>query len=205
MPAMELPPMKVGGRIERQGRLHQLQEAPNQGTAILRCEYLSGPENALHRTNSNLQSNSSDAVPPFLELRQRAFRASHGRTEAPPHHFTTLRSLTLAIPHLSPENCHALYVCSKLIYIFVYFIRVLPQPLPAPDDEVTSWLALLRGIKTIAHLWGKALKSGILGLMLVPTCRTSLDRVIQDSLGALAAHIWSSQADNEAYCTHTLL
>ncbi|KAE8150975.1 hypothetical protein BDV25DRAFT_153477 [Aspergillus avenaceus] len=119
------------------------------------------------------------------------------------HYDAALRSSTLTILHLSVENCHALYACSELIFLFnLVHPHLSPNPLLSYTNEVAPWLTLLRGIRTIAYPFVESLKVGVLGPLLAVNEGSAPDKTIIESLDVFDAHIRRSQITNPSTSTY---
>jgi hypothetical protein len=82
------------------------------------------------------------------------------------HHQSGLRQVSTILPHVTKDNCTALYIFSAVICMFT-----LASP-RAPDDflvvgesGIAEWLLLFRGTRSIIELSRDTLKTGVLGPM----------------------------------------
>jgi hypothetical protein len=82
------------------------------------------------------------------------------------HHGTGLRIATAILPHVTQENCSALYIFSALASIFALASPRKPTDfLLVEESGIATWLIFFRGARSIVRSAEEALSSGPLGAM----------------------------------------
>ncbi|KAH9213905.1 hypothetical protein DL95DRAFT_301483 [Leptodontidium sp. 2 PMI_412] len=84
------------------------------------------------------------------------------------HHQFSIHLARKVLPRITNENCSALYIFSMLLALYVIARPRKPEDLLlVGDGEITSWLMMFRGTRTIADNWRESLISGPLAPMLM--------------------------------------
>ncbi|OJD33158.1 c6 zinc finger protein [Diplodia corticola] len=94
-------------------------------------------------------------------------RADFYMARAVAHHKIGLRGPTSILPHVTEDNCSALYIFSALTAILSLAMPRKPEDiLFVSSDGVAEWLFLLRGIASIVFSSADWLLNGVIGPML---------------------------------------
>lgn len=88
-------------------------------------------------------------------------------SQAMHHHQTGLQKATSVLPHVTDENCSALYIFTALTCIFSIASRQNLGDLILGDEGGVTEVVLFRGTRSIIQSSQHALKSGVLGPMFI--------------------------------------
>lgn len=100
----------------------------------------------------------------YSKPKQRELFNSQART----HHQIGLRGVTALLPHVTDENCTAVYIFSAITCIITLATPRQPDDLLVTGESgVSEWLVFFRGMRTIIDNSHQALAAGTLGPMFV--------------------------------------
>jgi hypothetical protein len=109
-----------------------------------------------------------------------------------------LRSSSVGLAAISPSNCHALYACAALGFIFeLGASNNVKNVLYAADGALAHWTVHVRGVRTIIESSWHDLDSGVLSPLL--HCESGQGGVenVETCLEQFAGHIQSAGIENE--------
>ncbi|CAG8346548.1 unnamed protein product [Penicillium salamii] len=114
-----------------------------------------------------------------------------------------LKSSSLVLTAISPVNCHALYACAALGFLFEFGAPSEDQNiLYNANGALAPWVIHVRGVRIIIASSWHDLESGVLGRLFEHKFVDQSVDNIEACLGRFAEHIQSTEIDTETLSTY---